>query len=262
MSGDEHAFLSAICATPADDTARLVYADWLDEHDRPERAEFIRAEIELARTPPGTDADERRRAALFARRAALLKAHATEWLAPFRSFASAASFARGFVQSVDVPANVFLRHAEAWFAATPLTRAKFTSCRIWDQASRVFSWWTEPLFASPLLSRLECIDLEGMELNANDVQLLAANPDLSRLRELVLADNDIRSEGATALANMPQLRNLTALDVRGNRITDTGARALAQSQYLTRLTELRITKNSIRERNWAVLEARFGDALG
>jgi uncharacterized protein (TIGR02996 family) len=50
---DEGALLRAICAEPADDTARLVYADWLDEHEQPERAEFIRVQVDLARvTPP------------------------------------------------------------------------------------------------------------------------------------------------------------------------------------------------------------------
>jgi uncharacterized protein (TIGR02996 family) len=32
---------------PADDTARLVLADWLDEHDEPERAEFIRVQCRM-----------------------------------------------------------------------------------------------------------------------------------------------------------------------------------------------------------------------
>jgi uncharacterized protein (TIGR02996 family) len=45
---DEAAFLRAICAEPADDTPRLVYADWLEEHGQGERAEFIRVQVELA----------------------------------------------------------------------------------------------------------------------------------------------------------------------------------------------------------------------
>ncbi|MBN9118489.1 MAG: TIGR02996 domain-containing protein [Planctomycetes bacterium] len=49
---DEAALLAAIRANPADDTTRLVYADWLDEHDRGERAELIRVQIELARPVP------------------------------------------------------------------------------------------------------------------------------------------------------------------------------------------------------------------
>lgn len=45
------ALLEAVLREPGDDTPRLVYADWLDEHGRPERAEFVRVQVELARTP-------------------------------------------------------------------------------------------------------------------------------------------------------------------------------------------------------------------
>ena len=58
MTSDERAFLDAICEQPHDDTARLVYADWLTENGRADRAEFIRGEIELPRTPPDTDSAE------------------------------------------------------------------------------------------------------------------------------------------------------------------------------------------------------------
>src|SRR5262245_2874190 len=48
----EHdALVAAICELPDEDTPRLAYADWLDEHDEPERAAFVRAQVELARTP-------------------------------------------------------------------------------------------------------------------------------------------------------------------------------------------------------------------
>lgn len=42
-------FLKAIIAEPAEDVHRLVYADWLGEHEEPERAEFIRVQVEIAR---------------------------------------------------------------------------------------------------------------------------------------------------------------------------------------------------------------------
>ncbi len=48
--GEEAGFLSALEQTPADDTTRLVYADWLDEQGNPAhaaRAEFIRVELRL-----------------------------------------------------------------------------------------------------------------------------------------------------------------------------------------------------------------------
>lgn len=42
MSEDE-AFIRAIVDNPGDDTARLVYADWLDERNDP-RGPYLRAE--------------------------------------------------------------------------------------------------------------------------------------------------------------------------------------------------------------------------
>lgn len=47
---DRDDFLRAIYANPADDGLRLIFADWLDEHEEPERAEFIRVQIELDKT--------------------------------------------------------------------------------------------------------------------------------------------------------------------------------------------------------------------
>ncbi len=261
MTGDERAFLTAIREQPADDTARLVYADWLAENGNPERGEFIRVEVELARTPRLTDEDERKRRVLVGRRDELLKEHKAAWLAPFLPFAKDTSFERGFVQSLDVPANTFLQNAERWFALTPLTRVKVINTRTWDPVTASHAWWVEPLFASPLLSRLEALDLEATNLIAGDIERLAAHPDLSRLRELVLANNNIRNDGVIALAAMPQLGALESLDLRANGITDAGARAVAQSEHLGRLKELRITRNSIRNRGWAILENRFGDAL-
>jgi len=49
---DHDALLAAICNEPDEDTPRLALADWLDENDEPERAAFVRAQIDLARTPP------------------------------------------------------------------------------------------------------------------------------------------------------------------------------------------------------------------
>src|SRR5207249_8060556 len=47
MARDE-AFLQAIVENPDDDTPRVVYADWLDEHGDAARAEFIRLQVRLS----------------------------------------------------------------------------------------------------------------------------------------------------------------------------------------------------------------------
>lgn len=56
MSSEEDAFLEQIRDSPEDDTVRLVYADWLQEYgDRPQNAELIRTQIELAKLGPEPD---------------------------------------------------------------------------------------------------------------------------------------------------------------------------------------------------------------
>jgi uncharacterized protein (TIGR02996 family) len=62
---DGQALLRAILREPAEDTPRLVYADWLDENGQHDRAEFIRVQVALSKPtlgPDGTgDSDERYR---------------------------------------------------------------------------------------------------------------------------------------------------------------------------------------------------------
>lgn len=46
---DGEALHRACCMDPDDMAPRLIWADWLEEHGQPERAEFIRVQVELAR---------------------------------------------------------------------------------------------------------------------------------------------------------------------------------------------------------------------
>lgn len=52
---DEATLLAAVAAAPDDDTPRLVYADWCDDHGRPDRAEFVRVQCRLAAGSPADD---------------------------------------------------------------------------------------------------------------------------------------------------------------------------------------------------------------
>lgn len=49
---DRDALLSAICADPDEDTPRLVFADYVEENGEAAFGAFIRAQVELANTPP------------------------------------------------------------------------------------------------------------------------------------------------------------------------------------------------------------------
>jgi uncharacterized protein (TIGR02996 family) len=71
----DDAFLAGIIESPDDDAPRLIYADWLEEHGREERAEFIRVLCELARLGE----DDPRRGELGARERELLARHEQTW---------------------------------------------------------------------------------------------------------------------------------------------------------------------------------------
>ena len=45
---EEAAFLEVLKSNPADDTARLVYADWLDEHGETLKADYLRLLVYFA----------------------------------------------------------------------------------------------------------------------------------------------------------------------------------------------------------------------
>ena len=109
-------FLRAICENPADDAPRLVYADWLDEHGDPDRAEFIRVQIAHARQP-----DE----ATGLRAFALLDQFRRDWLADMRWFRDVTwddEFHRGFVRHATFERpRPFFRSVARVVQAAPVT---------------------------------------------------------------------------------------------------------------------------------------------
>jgi uncharacterized protein (TIGR02996 family) len=258
---ERDALLAGVLAEPEEDTPRLVYADWLEENDDAERGEFIRIEVELARTPPGTDEAERRRSALHNRRTQLLKKRRQEWLQPFLPHAREPEFERGFVHSLATSAFSFLQHAERWLAITPLRRVKFTTYTLMDEPVERRMAWTALLFESSQLARLREIDLTSCGLTTDDVLLFSRCPHLHQLKELHLPWNQIGTDGAIAIASMPQLKSLESLNLVGNGISDPGVRAIAHSCYLENLQELRISRNPVKKRSWTMLELRFGQTL-
>ena len=87
--------LQAIVDDPADDVPRLVYADCLEEHDQPVRAEFIRLECRLAQL----DEDDLDYELVKARSWALLREHRDAWQQELPAWARRLNcqFRRGFV---------------------------------------------------------------------------------------------------------------------------------------------------------------------
>jgi uncharacterized protein (TIGR02996 family) len=150
-ASDRTAFLRAIAADPEDDTPRLVFADWLDEHDDPQRAEFIRVQVELARRPPRRWCGGRRPAKaeplgagtaeppawcrcawcrLSRRQADLARDHISVWAAealepvlarPRTDTPPAVRFYRGCAEFLQIATSDLMPHAGALFLVNPIS---------------------------------------------------------------------------------------------------------------------------------------------
>jgi len=111
----EPELLQAILANPDDDALRLIYADWLEEHNDA-RGEFIRVQIELA-TLPRTHPDYRQ---VWNRELELIRTHKEEWFGAMRQQFMNWDVRRGFINEVTADLSVFMQHAAALFAAHPV----------------------------------------------------------------------------------------------------------------------------------------------
>ena len=119
---DGDALFAAILTHPAEDTPRLAYADWLDEHGDPDRAAAcFQLQIEAARLPDG----DARRADLEVAARLLVVAHLDAWLGPLRTLATNWLFVRGFPERLTVLHEVFLDHADEILAAAPVQSVFF-----------------------------------------------------------------------------------------------------------------------------------------
>lgn len=144
---EDRPFLDAILLRPDDDLPRLIYADYLDETQRADRAEFIRVGCELARLPTigqcGHKNDHERAALLRLREVQIGdrpcvpggKRNFERWFSPwddkFRqipgSFGGRSEhtfsweFRRGFIHTIRLDSAALLAHGAAILAAEPVS---------------------------------------------------------------------------------------------------------------------------------------------
>jgi uncharacterized protein (TIGR02996 family) len=200
----EQGLLSDICESPEDDTPRLVYADWLEENDTPQRAEFIRVQCELSRLP----AEDAHRPGLVRREAQLLAAHEGEWLGPLAKMISSPRFRRGFLEQVSIGVRQFMDNGDEIFRLAPVCHLKLlrltqTKIPLREVAN------------CPHLARLRGLDINGSQLGDPGVEKLLSSPHLKNLEVLRLGDSMAGSDTLRALlkGDLPRLK---VLDLHGN----------------------------------------------
>lgn len=237
---DEKALLAAIWENPHEDTPRLVYADWLQENEQPERAEFIRVQCALAQFDPRDDSSQK--AELERREQSLWGKHKKVWKAGLPKPLQAAPFRRGF------PAP--RRRVVIGSKFIKMTTADLEGAPLWDFRINSAEKHLAGVLTSELMTRIETLEIPVGEIKRPE--LLAAAK-FKNVAHLHIGSNWIGKTGVEALAANPTLDHLRDLDLGGSDLTDTVMSALVAAPWFTGLRELNISGNRFGEKGLRTL---------
>jgi uncharacterized protein (TIGR02996 family) len=259
----DQALLRAIVENPDEDTPRLMFADWLDEHDDPTRAEFIRLQCELARLDtdgsdshavyeflrdrdyvtrpaadwPRIDGGIHRRVELTTRLDDLVKQHGAEWAPhlPKKAKARWDGFHRGFAHRVELnDVRKVAAVAEQLRRSAPavtLVCREFTSDFVDELANAGLLGW-----------------ITGLELRGGVTEGLRTfghRPEAAGVRSLTVYYGT-SFEITSALADSPHWTGLRSLDLSASTLASEDAEALFRAPQLR--TQKRL---AVRGQFWA-----------
>lgn len=276
------AFLAAIHEAPDDDAPRLVFADWLEENGEPERAEFIRIQVEMRREYEAHGRTERLEELFIRSREVFYQPWADLVRAAFGR--GVGFYSRGFPRHSSA---VYLTAAEAvsglpalasWLGplgmvalqdaagglkdVAAIEELRFVRClevqrRPQRDSKPVTDAEVADLVASPHVAGLRTLELVGHRLGDEAASAIAGSPWLRQLEVLNLNHNRIGRPGAQSLAAAPGLASLTHLHLANNQIGDAAVKAILHSPYLKGLTTLELRGNSFGRRVSRQIRERF-----
>jgi uncharacterized protein (TIGR02996 family) len=238
---EQDALLAAIVAQPDEDTPRLVYADWLEEHGDPKQAKFIRDSIIFARAQK----DSEETIALGKRLRLMEKEGEEEWLLALGIDVGRADFDRGLpYRAAYWNIDYFLDESASLFARLPLRELILVddSGSDWDEET------LGKVAVIPELARLHTLHLSsnyGHEIEVEGWKLLIHSPHLRGLQSLAAVDAELTDDHAVALAKCKNLAGLVNLDLSGNPITVTGALAIMRSPHLKNLKRFSVAEGGV-----------------
>ena len=253
-TSDQKQLFHAILDNPDEDTPRLMYADWLDEHGDSGRAEFIRLQCRLAERMrqeyvPGNDPDQLRVFELY-------KLLGARWLAelPLIRKLRWENFWRGFPCIAVGSPTTLVRAKEKVWAAAPVEWVTITDLNL--NGARTIT-------TSGLLGRLRALTLTGYYAHRDGGQPLRAllhSPHAANLRQLHLPEG-IQTTGMTIVAESPHLTGLEWLFVTPGTLTDEMAEAILASPALTNLRGGSFVSYQLSAAMRKKLKARFRHAV-
>ncbi|MCI0459748.1 MAG: TIGR02996 domain-containing protein [Gemmataceae bacterium] len=267
---DGIALLEAIQREPDDDMLRLVYADWLEENDDPERSEFIRIQIEAERHLTGSPEHTRltdRAVELLSKNASawangyepaipadavlsvhkaegggeygiqLLKGRKPEGYSSYSELFSRLSFRRGFVDQIGLtPEEFFSRDPGAVRPSGPLPNLRLQLYHRGTLANVVGR-----LASAPLLCRFGDICLEGGFGGTTEegLRLLANEPALlARLAWLRVSEDQVGEPAVLRVLESPSVTRLRDLAIDYTGCTQAVVDLLVRSERFRGMTDL------------------------
>jgi uncharacterized protein (TIGR02996 family) len=253
---DEEALLAAIAAQPEEDTPRLAYADWLDEHGDHIRAEFIRVQIEIARVETLPRMVLNRHVDLFKRQQDLLDNHRDALLGQLAAFSKVAEieFERGFVSELALGVDSLVNSRPSIASTNPLPRIIIQD--VTERVRYILGFWLHPSAAEPfteIISEIGTVPDRAIHERSQSRRGPGLVPfefhplSWSRLDKLDLSGCHFGDRSVASLLRTTSFPVLTDLDLSANYLTDAGVRALLASRLPSQLSRLILGGNPIED---------------
>jgi uncharacterized protein (TIGR02996 family) len=271
---------SAIRAAPEDDTARLVYADYLDEQGNradADRAEFIRIQVRLAKL----DETDPSRDVLEDRENELLRTHERTWLGPLSGPVAQGllrwRFDRGFVGEIRADTRTLAHHADELFDRHPIYRLRLAPVPGEDPGpvARLAQkpWWSriralrvtdfpapsvracELVLGSPYLTALRQLEIRAVEDRTAAPEMphiLARCRWLGGLEELRVSDWSFDGSELVPVLDGSSVRDLR---LSGCTFTREGLAALLSGAYGNHPCRVELADGNLNSNLWAALDA-------
>lgn len=192
------ALISAVLDDLADDTPRLVFADWLEENGESERAEFVRCQIEAAALPE----KGRSKSKPAKRAAALLKKHETRWREAVGLVNWGGNYVRGFLTGVRFLSREFADRAGAVLALEPAELHLRLHNSTDDDDTPVTPKWVAAFAKNPALRSVVRVELNCGGFREHFARLMKS-PHLGNLKQISCFQDRIGPKGVKAIAESP-----------------------------------------------------------
>ena len=256
--------LSTVIRRRHDDRVRLIFGDWLTDHEDP-WGEFIHHQVELRfaerGSPSAAPLEETRldKQALDELELEIRRRHSPFVSGKVTSF----TFGGGCVEELELTVPQFLQHGEQLVGSLPIRRIRLTTdLEGWERAMLHAAWgpieslavdgvWLgvdriEQLVVSAEMKLLVDLRLTGAGVCHHGVELLADSPLAAILERLEIAGNrDVGDRGLVRLVTDPRLERLRRIGVRRCRVTDKSLREISSHPSLSKILYLDIRDNSV-----------------